>query len=446
MGWYLDGRISAVVGTHTHVPTADARVLPSGDRLHQRHRHDRSARLDHRLQPRDGASALHAPPADPLPRRGGAGVLQCGADRRHRGPRDAPARSSRSSSSSRCRASGSPGGRLGIVGPTASGKTDLALAIADRICPSRSSSRTRDRSIAAWISAPPRPRRPRNAAVPHHLIDLVAPDAPFTVADWLGRPRARLPAIAARGRLPLWWAEPGCMSPRSSTATTRRPALVPELRQRLADELETRWPRAARRAPGGGGSGLGRGDRPAQPATGAAGPRARGGRRRRSPAIAAPTAGQVATHRPRLAESGALPTDRRACERALRGRPSRGGAALASGGIRSRAAADDRAWLCRGRRLPGGGVEPGRGRGGHRTSHAAVREAPADVVPPRPASHLDPARGWALRTPTRWWVRPSCRAASGAQLIGSPIDWRQAATPLMASVGVVIGVITGTIA
>jgi metallophosphoesterase (TIGR00282 family) len=30
MGWYLDGRVLAVVGTHTHVPTADARVLPSG--------------------------------------------------------------------------------------------------------------------------------------------------------------------------------------------------------------------------------------------------------------------------------------------------------------------------------------------------------------------------------------------------------------------------------
>ena len=30
MGWYLDGRVSAVVGTHTHVPTADARVLPKG--------------------------------------------------------------------------------------------------------------------------------------------------------------------------------------------------------------------------------------------------------------------------------------------------------------------------------------------------------------------------------------------------------------------------------
>ena len=30
LGWYLDGRVTAVVGTHTHVPTADLRVLPGG--------------------------------------------------------------------------------------------------------------------------------------------------------------------------------------------------------------------------------------------------------------------------------------------------------------------------------------------------------------------------------------------------------------------------------
>ncbi|MBM3933156.1 MAG: TIGR00282 family metallophosphoesterase [SAR202 cluster bacterium] len=30
LGWYLDGRVSAVAGTHTHVPTADARILPKG--------------------------------------------------------------------------------------------------------------------------------------------------------------------------------------------------------------------------------------------------------------------------------------------------------------------------------------------------------------------------------------------------------------------------------
>lgn len=30
LGWYLDGRVSAVLGTHTHVPTADMRLLPKG--------------------------------------------------------------------------------------------------------------------------------------------------------------------------------------------------------------------------------------------------------------------------------------------------------------------------------------------------------------------------------------------------------------------------------
>jgi 2',3'-cyclic-nucleotide 2'-phosphodiesterase len=30
MGWHMDGRVTAVVGTHTHVPTADARILPGG--------------------------------------------------------------------------------------------------------------------------------------------------------------------------------------------------------------------------------------------------------------------------------------------------------------------------------------------------------------------------------------------------------------------------------
>ncbi|AWN23438.1 TIGR00282 family metallophosphoesterase [Deinococcus irradiatisoli] len=30
LGWYLDGRVAAVIGTHTHVPTADSRILPRG--------------------------------------------------------------------------------------------------------------------------------------------------------------------------------------------------------------------------------------------------------------------------------------------------------------------------------------------------------------------------------------------------------------------------------
>lgn len=30
LGWYLDGRVSALIGTHTHIPTADERILPKG--------------------------------------------------------------------------------------------------------------------------------------------------------------------------------------------------------------------------------------------------------------------------------------------------------------------------------------------------------------------------------------------------------------------------------
>ena len=30
MGWYLDGKVNAVVGTHTHIQTADERILPKG--------------------------------------------------------------------------------------------------------------------------------------------------------------------------------------------------------------------------------------------------------------------------------------------------------------------------------------------------------------------------------------------------------------------------------
>jgi hypothetical protein len=30
MGWHLDGRVSAMIGTHTHIPTADSRILPGG--------------------------------------------------------------------------------------------------------------------------------------------------------------------------------------------------------------------------------------------------------------------------------------------------------------------------------------------------------------------------------------------------------------------------------
>ena len=45
MGWYVDGRVSALVGTHTHIPTADTRILPGGTGLSDGLRHDRAVRF-----------------------------------------------------------------------------------------------------------------------------------------------------------------------------------------------------------------------------------------------------------------------------------------------------------------------------------------------------------------------------------------------------------------
>ena len=51
IGWYLDGRATAVVGTHTHVATADERVLPLGTAYITRRRDDRPARWRNRYGP-----------------------------------------------------------------------------------------------------------------------------------------------------------------------------------------------------------------------------------------------------------------------------------------------------------------------------------------------------------------------------------------------------------
>jgi calcineurin-like phosphoesterase len=47
MGWHLDGKVTAVVGTHTHVQTA-TNASCRRDGVPDRRRHDRPARFDHR--------------------------------------------------------------------------------------------------------------------------------------------------------------------------------------------------------------------------------------------------------------------------------------------------------------------------------------------------------------------------------------------------------------
>ncbi len=96
----------------------------------------------------------------------------------------------------------SPAPLAAIVGPTASGKSDLALALATQIpleilvADSRQVCRGMDIGTA-------KPDAVARETVPHHLLDLVAPDERFSVADWVAAARPLIDRIAARGHLPL---------------------------------------------------------------------------------------------------------------------------------------------------------------------------------------------------------------------------------------------------
>jgi tRNA dimethylallyltransferase len=125
-----------------------------------------------------------------------------------------------------------------IVGPTASGKTDLSLALAQLlpieilVADSRQVYRGMDLGTA-------KPDAVARAAVPHHLLDLVDPDAEFTVAAWVDRARQLVPEIWARGRLPLVVGGTGLYV--SALVDGYRLAAQPpsrELRRELAAEME----------------------------------------------------------------------------------------------------------------------------------------------------------------------------------------------------------------
>jgi tRNA dimethylallyltransferase len=126
-----------------------------------------------------------------------------------------------------------------VVGPTATGKTELSLALAATlpievlVADSRQVYRGMDIGTAK-VGAAARGR------VPHHLLDLVEPDEPFTVAQWAGAARGLVPDIAGRGALPTLVGGTGLyVSALVDGLDFGAQPWSPEVRARLAEELET---------------------------------------------------------------------------------------------------------------------------------------------------------------------------------------------------------------
>jgi tRNA dimethylallyltransferase len=95
-----------------------------------------------------------------------------------------------------------PGPVLAVVGPTAAGKTELALTLAERLGAEVVSADAmlvyRGMDIG---TAKPTPEE--RARVPHHLVDLVEPGEEFSVARFQPLARAAIDEVLDRGRLPL---------------------------------------------------------------------------------------------------------------------------------------------------------------------------------------------------------------------------------------------------
>ena len=91
---------------------------------------------------------------------------------------------------------------LAILGPTASGKSALALALARRLDGEIVSCDSQQVYIGMDIGTA-KPTAEERRQVPHHLVDVVHPDQPFNAARWAELARAAIDDIARRGRLPI---------------------------------------------------------------------------------------------------------------------------------------------------------------------------------------------------------------------------------------------------
>jgi tRNA dimethylallyltransferase len=124
-----------------------------------------------------------------------------------------------------------------LLGPTGSGKTALSLALAGRFggeivsCDSVAVYKGMELGTA-------KPTAEERARAPHHLIDVVEPDQPFTAGEYSRAARAALREIAGRGRLPIVTGGTGLYLRALTEGLFAGPARQQELRARLEHSRE----------------------------------------------------------------------------------------------------------------------------------------------------------------------------------------------------------------
>ena len=91
---------------------------------------------------------------------------------------------------------------IAIVGPTATGKTEAALALAERIGGEIINADSMQVYLGMDIGTA-KPSATERARIPFHLLDIARPDAQVTVAEWKRRAEAAISDITGRGKRPI---------------------------------------------------------------------------------------------------------------------------------------------------------------------------------------------------------------------------------------------------
>lgn len=125
---------------------------------------------------------------------------------------------------------------LAIGGPTASGKTALAIELARALDGEIVNADSRQIYLGMECGTAS-PTAAQRAAVPHHLLDLVRPSDPFTLATYVDLAHRAIREIAARGRLPLLVGGTGLYL-RAVTRGYRVPEVAPDPEWRRLLERE----------------------------------------------------------------------------------------------------------------------------------------------------------------------------------------------------------------
>ena len=128
---------------------------------------------------------------------------------------------------------------IAVVGPTASGKSDLGIALAHRFngeiinCDSVQTYRG---IYVATAKVPPEEQQ----GIPHHLIDIVEPTYNLTAVEWAERARAVIADIETRGKLALLVGGTGFYLRALTTKFFDSPEIDERLRPRFQRILERR--------------------------------------------------------------------------------------------------------------------------------------------------------------------------------------------------------------